>query len=173
METKTKFKVGDRVKVVRANMDDKHGYIGDVLTIRSINPNAPYKREEHYGVEEPCRWVFDVDELEYVKFSKADLKPGMVVEYRDGQRRIVLNDCFMNLNRKGYLEFSDYSDDLISRMADYTTIKKVYLSHSKNLSTYCDNDNLTLLWERDEAKEMTITEIEKELGYKVKIVDGE
>ena len=178
---KNKLKIGDKVRI-RNDLkgDNMYGglyfdpsmeqYNGETHVITSMSICDNY----HLDIDSRLDWAWNDAMVELVvEFTKADLKPGMVVEYMDGQRRIVLNDCFMNPNKKGYLDFSDFSDDLISRMADYTTIKKVYLSRSKNLSTYCDIKYLTLIWEREEVKEMTVAEIEKQLGYKVKIVDGE
>lgn len=41
---------------------------------------------------------------------------------------------------------------------------------NKKIAVICKT-SLELIWEREPAKEMTKAEIEKELGYKIKIID--
>jgi hypothetical protein len=61
-----KFKVGDKVKVVKVNHKIKNGYIGKEMVISSINPNiknrATKSSENHYGFEK-CVFVFYDSEL--------------------------------------------------------------------------------------------------------------
>lgn len=104
------------------------------------------------------------------EFTKADLEDGMVVEYHDGSRGMVLGDIIM-----GTVCVSDlcnFTNTLESLIIPKKTIDKVYNSSSYCLVNYFKNDYLTLIWERlkeEPIKEMTVAEIEKELGYKVKI----
>lgn len=64
-----KFKVGDKVKVVKVNHEFKNDYIGKELVIKSINPNDKYgtkkHSENHYGFEN-CVFVFWDSELEFI-----------------------------------------------------------------------------------------------------------
>lgn len=180
MERKTKFKVGDTVRVVRANIYDKNKYIGDIFTIKKINPNAPFKCEEHYGVEDnSCRWVFDVNELELVEekpFTKADLKTGMVVEHKDGDRFMVIGDHLVSDDCCHKL--SEYKDDLTPVVpylpcAEIVAVYNIKADELDDISDVFADMCLATIWRREEVKEMTVKEIEKQLGYKVKIVDGE
>lgn len=183
-----------------------------------------------------------------VKFTKDDLKDGMVVEYRNGKRALVLAGHFVN--KFGFMSISSYNDDLIniknstSLSRDYD-IRRVYKPKSNeicNIDHIFESHRLDLIWKRKEEpkhkykvgdkvklrddlatgifsmpverpmrdraggvvtirsthldkcysiegslyfysedmfeglvdyEEMTVAEIEKKLGYKVKIVDGE
>lgn len=105
-------------------------------------------------------------------FTKKDLKDGMVVEVIGGERYLVCGKYLISTD--GYNCLSDYSDDLLvldkcREHNDYLfDIIKVYDN------VYFINDIYTtqnVIWEREkEYKEMTIAEIEKELGYSIKIV---
>lgn len=44
-------------------------------------------------------------------FTKSDLKDGMVVEYRNGKKRIYINGFLLGLD--GYLPLDDYSNNLL------------------------------------------------------------
>lgn len=100
-------------------------------------------------------------------FTKADLKDGMVVEYRDGSRRMVLGDKVIGYNY--YNDLASYNNTLESKF-DETTINKVYKSTSINLNNYFNKENLTLIWERKEVEEMTLAEVCKLLGKEIKII---
>lgn len=66
-ETPNKYKVGDRVKIVGANIRQKEKYIGEVVTIRQLNPNGIKNTENFpYGVEEREKdiYVWFEDELQ-------------------------------------------------------------------------------------------------------------
>lgn len=114
-----------------------------------------------------------------IKFTKSDLEDGMVVEQRDGCRAVVLNGCFMEYD--SFTEFNEYNDDLTvddSRFALITDVHecdivKVYTSEGKTFKNLIKDCYLHLIWERKEEhyKEMTIKEIEKELGYKIKVIE--
>lgn len=67
MEETAKFKIGDRVKVVKILTETgyRDEYIGKEFTIGSINPNGS-NLGPHYGVKEHCIFIFDEDELELI-----------------------------------------------------------------------------------------------------------
>ena len=68
-----KFKVGDKVRVVKVNHEIKNSYIGKEMVIKSINPNDKYgmkkHSENHYGFEK-CLLVFHDSELALVDNHK-------------------------------------------------------------------------------------------------------
>ena len=171
-----KFKIGDKVRVVRVTHSNKHRekYIGKVCTVESIKPNGS-NIDEHYGLENAGSYIFYADELELVEFTKSDLKDGMVVEYHCGDRRIVLGDKLMGFN--SWIHLDDYTETLLNFDVNLA-IDKVYKSTSPTLNDYFNISNLELIWERNKkeeepAKKMTVAEIEKELGYKVEIVSND
>lgn len=64
-----KYKVGDKVKIIGANIKNKEKYIGKVVTIRQLNPNGSKHYENFpYGVEESgCDlYIWFENELELV-----------------------------------------------------------------------------------------------------------
>lgn len=69
--SKCKFKVGDKVKVVRANKEHKSEFVGEIYTIRNVNPNGNLSFGTHYGVIEPCGYVWFENELKLVVDEKS------------------------------------------------------------------------------------------------------
>lgn len=169
-----KFKVGDKVKVVKTKHPNKKEYIGRILTITHIDERYLFP----YEVSETS-WIWCDTELKLVEaeFIKADLKDGMVVEYRDSSRRMVLGDKLFGHNLSSSLDnFTDTLEPFDSHLSNMITIDKVYKSKGVTLEEYFITKNLTLIWERpkeEPVKEMTVTEIEKELGYKIKVIGEE
>lgn len=179
-----KFKVGDKVRVKNGlNGGSFYGglyfspfmvcHIGKTGVIKNVNDNGQYRLD----LDPMYVWSDAMLELvEEKQFTKANLKPGMVVEYRNGGRRLFMNDTFMGFD--GWMPVDDYSNDLVeTRCGDYDLdIVKVYTTNAKMLDRAFKDDYLTLIWERKEeeiVKEMSVEEIEKELGYKVKVVNKE
>lgn len=106
--------------------------------------------------------------------KKSDLKNRMVVECRNGRRYMVIDD--MLLSTTGYNYLSTYTSDLLMKTTPLTEhlagydIVKVYRKRLNVLSfMYLDTNDV--LWERSEVKEVTMSEIEKKFGCKVKIVN--
>lgn len=94
-----KFKVGDKVKVTNA---DKHAwkrkYIGNIYTIDRVNPNVDVTfGEPHYGVAEPCMYVFLESELELVLTEKIvithDRKTTTATMYRGDEKVVATARC--------------------------------------------------------------------------------
>ena len=111
--------------------------------------------------------------------KKSDLKTGMVVESRNGDKYLVMLNpdcegkdliCFSG----SYMSLKDYTDTLEYPNSDYGIVKVFTIG--KSISYILSAKALLefkLIWEREERKEMTLKEIEKELGYKIKIVGDE
>ena len=112
--------------------------------------------------------------------TKADLKSGMIVEFRNGkQDMVMLNpDCkgreFIGLNESGggYMPLCEYDEDLTKINGNTAwDIVKVY-SVGEKISSIFSNEEYALrykklIWERKEKPvEMTIAEIEEKLGIK-------
>ena len=113
------------------------------------------------------------------KFTKDDLKPFMLVITRDNSKFIVCNDFIINEDKKITILFDSYSFDMKIKYSREYDIMKVYSVPFSKFG-FLEFDNIqdrTLLWEREEIKEMTfeeicnkLEEICNELGYDVKIV---
>lgn len=146
-----KFKVGDRVRVLLP------GYVGyeyEICDVKMHGGRCGYKLKKDDGFVIGAVWW--EDELELIKpknFTKSDLKDGMVVEYRNGDRRIVLAKQFMAPMDILHMPFSSYTDDLKEHNGDSEyDIVKVYTSKGWNMEYYTKDHHLTLIWEREEKK---------------------
>ena len=106
------------------------------------------------------------------KFTKADLKNGMIVETANEYRYLVLEDNFINEN--GFMVISDYNDDLTINSEPYKwNINKIYKSLAYNTNCIFKDDYLTLIWVRKEKPkpiEMTLEEVCEALGREIKII---
>lgn len=108
---------------------------------------------------------------------KYDLKPFMLVEYRSGAVRMVVNDydgSLLLVNGDSWEPLGSYDDNLIHRAHAELDIVKVFDRGLRPYSVLSFNTNdRGLLWERKgniRVKEMTVDEVSKALGFKVKIV---
>lgn len=94
-------------------------------------------------------------------FTKDMLENGMIVELNNGEKRFVLNEKLID-------EHGSISESLNDKSY---TIKKVYKTNDIYFNDLFKSDRLELIWEhKEKPKEMTQEEIEKILGYKVKII---
>lgn len=80
--------------------------------------------------------------------KKSDLKTGMVVELRNEDKYLVMNDSILNLD--GWDKMSNYENDLTSRAFDSLDILKVYETSGGSFKNMFLNSNLTLIWKREE-----------------------
>lgn len=113
------------------------------------------------------------------EFTKADLKDGMVVEYRNGRRRIVVGDILYG--KKSYGKLDWYDENLLDNSEEAQVfndldIMKVYeTKYNQGLDTLFDDNNLELIWEREEVKvkRMTVEEMRQKLeeltGEKIEV----
>lgn len=114
-------------------------------------------------------------------FTKEDLKPGMVVEFKNGEYAMILptsKGLVAIEENDTYTELSSLSNDLKESgvYGDEYSIVKIY-----GLSKYCFNahkieiDHRELLWERKEHRQMTISEIkriaEEKIGEQIEVIE--
>lgn len=186
-----KFKVGRKVRVKEELKvgsfygeyhfaDSMEKYKGNTYVIECVWDDHYYLRR-CTNANDQFYWKFTDEMLEPVDFTKADLETGMVVEYRTGGRKLVIEDYMYDFVY--WNGFDHYDDNLLckSRDAQCCDIMRVYrvkTSTLRDLGEIFLLENLDLIWERHEesepeAQEMTLAEIEKELGRKIKIVSEE
>lgn len=92
------------------------------------------------------------------EFTKTDLKDGMVVEYRDGKRRLVLNNRL--IGKDGYYELNKYGEDMKDKESSQRDIMRVFkIVITTTLGYIFRIENLELIWERTEVKRMTAEEM--------------
>lgn len=137
---------------------------GKVVTIRIVN-----ERIRRYAIDGVDAWWTDEMFSGYAEFTLADLRSGRVVETRNGYRYLILKDGdeidLMNANGEKHLR-GQYDNHLNDHTKDFD-IMRVF----RKVDTFKEVKTTTkLLWERKEPKKMTITEICKELGYDVEII---
>lgn len=100
--------------------------------------------------------------------TKSDLQDRMVVEYRNGEKRLVVGNVLMGQHMHGDLR--NYTKQLKIKDADSgLDIVRVY-SPVSVLKCVNNPDTSEIVWERQEIKEVTMAEIEEKFGCKVKIV---
>lgn len=107
-----------------------------------------------------------------------ELKNGMIVKTKEGKYyRVFLDTCKGDImaRPKGWMPLGEYkltNGELHEREYEELDIVAVY--NPRDAVSYgcapADADK-ELLWEREEAKKMTLEEIEAELGYSVRIVE--
>jgi len=105
------------------------------------------------------------------EFTKADLRNRMVVQYRNGERRMVVGDVLLGDNC--WCCLAQYNDDLIriGCRRDYDIMKVFPKIWGYNrMRTISVGNGAKILWERSEVKEVTMDEVEEKFGCKVKIV---
>ena len=100
--------------------------------------------------------------------QKKHLRSGMIVEYINGMRRLVVDikGELILMSRDGFQPLSDYNEDLIIDDLSNTTINKVGISEP-----YCLEIMLkeaTIIWERPKEVELTMEEIAEKFNIDVK-----
>lgn len=102
-----KFKVGDKVKVI-AKKHGHHFNIGEIVKIEHTS---------EYGytcksLKNNVYWNLRDDEIVKVKFTKADLKDGDIVTYRNGEKRTVIAKKLINNGGCIAKKLDGYTDEL-------------------------------------------------------------
>ena len=99
------------------------------------------------------------------EFTKADLKDGMVVEYRSKSygRRLVIGD--MLIGAEGSHRLIYYNEDLIDTTGykDFDIMRIYKIQHVSRFNEILLYSNLELIWERKEPKKMTVEEMRQKL----------
>lgn len=182
-ESNMKYKVGDKVRVRSwESMEKEFGlkddgnikvmftftkgmkkYCGKLVTISSNN--GSYMIEEDSGMHTWCDDMFWPAE-----FTKKDLRNWMIVEYKNGDRRIYIEGNISGLD--GHCSITSHRDDLTYIDHDLD-IDRVYEFSSGTLR-YALECPGTLIWERGKTvKEISLDEafriLEEKLGCPVKI----
>ena len=113
-----------------------------------------YKEREYKILE----WSDYMDK----EFTKADLEDGMVVKYRDGDKRMVINEAL--IGEDGYEYRHCFREDLTHRYFKDLDIVGVYaIQEYNNFADMLSDYNLELIWERTKSKKMTVEEMKQKL----------
>ena len=96
------------------------------------------------------------------EFTKADLRDGMVVKYRNGDKRMVISEAL--IGEDGYSDQNCFREDLTHRYFKDLDIVGVYaIQEYNNFADMLSDYNLELIWERKEPKKMTVEEMRQKL----------
>lgn len=95
------------------------------------------------------------------EFTKADLKDGMVVEYEDKSRRLVINGFL--LGKGSHFDLSGYDENLEISYSRLNITKVFKICKRTTLEGIFDDEKLELIWERIEPKHMTAEEMRQKL----------
>lgn len=100
--------------------------------------------------------------------KKSDLKPGMVVEYANGVRRLVIefNDELYLLGNSNWGNLKDYSEYL-ERPDENFSINKIYKPQFMTGLDSMLKGIYNCIWERPKYVELTMEEIAEKFGINV------
>lgn len=188
-ENKTmEYKVGDRVRIKTWEKMAQEFDVDEDGDIRTSNTfyfnksmkqycekiyvikNANYYNGYYYRLEGIDDYTFNDDMFEQKELTKEDLKTGMIVEYRDKTRGIIIGDTIVELNT--FLSMSNLTDNLKYSNSHYPNndIMKVYEGKKDNSFRNMLSYPGKLIWQRYETKEISMDEamkiIAKHIGTK-------
>lgn len=143
---------------------------GKLISYKDVGGVISWLRELGYDFEE-------VNNM----FDKDSLKTGMLVETKNGVIWMVLKnsiyeDILLRVNNDSSVEkrikFTEITKDLRHKTNDFLTIVKVvrpqFFPDIFNLGAEIASS--TVVYRREEPKELTVSQIEEILGYKIKVV---
>ena len=120
--------------------------------------------------------IVDLPVVEYKEDNKMELKEGMIIECRNGNRYLLrkVDDMIIGSSFDGWLK-ATYDENLCENYYYEETfdIMKIYESKAYVLEDLFDNNYLDCIWERKEPKKMTLAQISEALGYEVEVIDNE
>lgn len=100
--------------------------------------------------------------------KKSDLKPGMVVEYANGEKRLVviINNKLYLIGEYRFATLESFDDDLNCSTSPHLNIVKVYQpKEASSFSSLLERNNC--VWERITEVTVTMEEIAEKFGINV------
>ena len=161
-------------------------FCGRKATILSISINDSVRLDFEDNSENPKSWVFTTDMIEPCSLNENSIPTfedmvGKVVEVRNGIRYLGVKteqDGIILVRKEGFISTEYRDEKLCSKLDKGYDIMKVYEPKYCGTFTSVLNSASTVIWERDEVKEtekeevkeMTVADVEKLVGSRVKIV---
>ena len=98
--------------------------------------------------------------------EKSDLKNGMIVQTRNGDKWLVNNECLLS-EEYGCIMIGVYNDELEHPVSYCFDIVNVYTSKAMSITDLFDEKYLNLIWKRRENFEIgdIVRVVEKEKSY--------
>ena len=106
------------------------------------------------------------------EFTKANLKTGDVIEFRNQTRGIVILEFGTIIMDHGFAKLEDIQEDLTDvREVDWdiVAVKRPHKTYESQFDAF-ELEYGTLVYERKEVEEMTLEEVCKLLGKEIKII---
>lgn len=120
-----KFRIGDKLKVINIKHCQSCN-IGEIVKVVDVEEIC---KRYSCKTSEGLVFYFEESELEKLDFTKADLKDGDIVTYRNGVRRLVnaTNAKIVFIHNSNILsfDFCDFRDNLTNRKGKEYDIVKV------------------------------------------------
>ena len=121
-------------------------------------------------------WNLNEIVVEYKEDNKMELKEGMIIECRNGDRYLLRTACgeLVASSNDKYISL-DYDEELNENKyfdKDFD-VMKIYKSNARGLGNLFNDNYLECIWERKEPKKMTLAQISEALGYEVEVIDNE
>lgn len=160
----SKFKVGDKVKIRKDSM-----YYRDTAT-NPKDTRGEVKSVNSCGSEIEVMWdngflnVYSESDLEFWRFTKADLKDGMRCIDREGDVWYVCGYSMVKPAAGVVRPFIDWCNDLTGRFYNSLDIMRVI---DRDGTVLFDN---IIIHENEEPTELTIEEIAEKFGLPVERV---
>lgn len=110
------------------------------------------------------------DFREEKEMTKKELKTGMLAEYRDGDKRMVLLDTPVGdvlISDTGWGDLDNHRDDLCHEFDEQLDIVALYEPRYKGQMAQLSWDEQKCIWRRSEVKEVTLSEIAEKFGVSV------
>ena len=113
-----------------------------------------------------------------------ELKEGMIIECRNGDRYLLRTACgkLVASSNNEYINL-DYDEELDEELNENKyfnkyfnkdfDVMKIYTSKAFTLNSLFNDKYLECIWERKEPKKMTLAQISEALGYEVEVIDNE
>lgn len=118
---------------------------------------SPYQYYKSNGYE-----ILEWSDYTNKEFTKADLRDGMVVKHRNGDKKMVISEAL--IGEDGYSDRNCFREDLTYRYFKDLDIVGVYaIKEYSNFADMLSDYNLELIWERKEPKKMTVEEMRQKL----------
>lgn len=163
---KNKFKVGDKVKL-NPNKEDyyygignvRKGEVGKIYEIDGDKYYVAFPRHSDWeGRDDDCILANIIKKLSDLQFAD-------ILTLKNDERYVVADGCMLGEDDDYYCdtdEIEDYYNDDLTRDSDDEDDRQYDIVKIERAGQ--------VVFEREKAVEMTITEISKKLGYEIKVV---
>lgn len=167
-DTCTYFKPFNYYNLIILNFGNNLGYVSNVKDYFKNGHNRELVTNVEEFLERAAKlkcFTYKRKDIMEKEFNINKLEVGMIVEYKSGDRRLILPDSKGNL----FLSRLNYFKPSTIKSADKYEIYKVYkIKYQTDLNSLlkCSN-NLELIWEKPKEVELTIQEIADKFGISV------